>query len=149
IRSIPFLLIPIIAASNPPFFLDNYKRIGYSLICGCLFVTVWSWFFSIQLILNEGTAFKEFFGPLHSHHNLLKHLDMHATYLSIFIYTSIAFIVIEFENYNKYKKVFFSLVIVLLTAFMFHLLSRMAILYFGLSSFIYLIYKKNWRVFIP
>lgn len=144
VRALPFLLIPIISVLSPKVFVDNYKKMGYVLIFGCLFVVIWSWFFSIQSLLSEGKPFKDLFGPLYSNHNLLRCLDMHPAYLSIFIYTAIGFIAIEFRNYKKNMKIVNSIIVMVLFAFMVHLLSRFAIFYFIVSSVIYLIYNKHW-----
>lgn len=146
VRALPFLLIPLVAITSPKVFAKNYRAMGYALLFGCLFVAVWSWYFSIQSLLENNRPFKELFGPLHSNHNLLKHLDMHATYLSVFIYTSLAFIATEYRQYIKYKKIVLAVVFIVLLAFLFHLLSRIAIFYFILSSIIYLIYNKYWKL---
>jgi O-antigen ligase len=148
IRALPFLLIPTVAIINPNVLKANHKKAGYALVFGCLFVAFWSWSFSIQSIIAEGRPFKDLFGPLYSHHNLLKHLDMHATYLSIFIYTAIGFLVIEINNVTKVKKYLFIILISVLTAFLFHLLSRTAIFYFLITAFGYLVYLKQWKVIL-
>lgn len=144
VRALPFFLIPLIAILSPQVFVTNYKKMGYALILGCLIVALWSWFFSVQSLLEEGRPFKELFGPLYSNHNLLRNLDMHPTYLSIFIYSAIGFIVLEFEHFKKFKKIFYSIIIFVLLAFMIHLISRFAIFYFIFSSLVYFIYKKYW-----
>lgn len=148
IRMLPFLFVPVVAVINPIIFKENCLKIGYSLVLGCLFVVLWSWGFSISYIIKEGGSLKDLFGPLHSHHNLLKNLDMHAAYLSMFIYTSIGFLAIEMTNSAKKKTTFICILIGVLIAFLFHLLSRTAIFYFLFSTCIYLVYFKRWKVIV-
>lgn len=135
IRAIPFLCLPLIAIYKPETFTVNYKKLGLALILGCLFVLVYSWTHSIYEIFKLNRPIKELFGPLYSHHNLVKALDLHAAYLSIFIYTAIGFIVLEYNGLKKCFKLIAIVCVFLLVLFMFHLLSRNAIIYFIISTF--------------
>ena len=146
VRLIPFLCLPFVAILQPEVFTKNYKKLGYALFVGCLVVALYSWGNAIVDIANQQKPWKELIGPLYSHHNLVKHLDLHAAYLSICIYTAIGFVVMQFKTFNKQKKVIFAMAIVILIAFMFHLLSRNAMIYFLLASVVYLIYQKNWKI---
>ncbi|MFK5878245.1 MAG: O-antigen ligase family protein [Flavobacteriaceae bacterium] len=148
IRALPFLFLPLIAISIPDVFRDNYKKMGYALVVGCVIVAVYSWFVTLVEIYQLNRPMKELFGPLHSHHKLVKSLDLHASYLSIFIYTAIGFIISQKEHFSKRNKVVAVLGIIFLTAFLFHLLSRNAIAYFLMVSFVYLLYNKQWKVLL-
>lgn len=146
IRAAPFLCIPLIAISFPNIFYNNYRKMGYAIVLGCFFVMVYSWSFSISEILSTNKPFKELFGPLYSHHNLVKTLDLHAAYLSICIYTSIGFIVLEYKTLNRNFKLLAMSSIFILTLFMFHLLSRNAIIYYILASIVFLVCSRKWKV---
>ena len=148
IRAVPFFCLPIIAVISPQIFLKNYKKFGYALVLGSLVVILYSWITSIIEIQELNEPLKDLFGPLHSHHNLVKALDLHAAYLSICIYTAIGFIVTEFKNLNKNMQFVVALTIILLSLFMFHLLSRNAIIYYVLASVVFLVYYKKWKLFI-
>lgn len=148
VRAVPFLFLPMIAFIKPEFFIESYKKLGYALVVGCVVSAFYSWGFSIIEIWQLKKPIKELLGPLYSHHNLLKSLDLHAAYLSIFIYTAIGFLVIEFKKGSKKWRSIFIVTILVLTAFMFHLLSRNAIMYYLLSSIVFLIYFKYWKILI-
>ena len=148
VRVLPFLFLPVIAISIPNVFRTNYKKMGYALVLGCVLVAVYSWATTLIEIHQLNQPIKELFGPLHSHHKLVKSLNLHASYLSIFIYTAIGFIISQKEHFSKKNKVIAILVIAFLTAFLFHLLSRNAIAYFLIASFVYLFYAKQWKVLV-
>lgn len=146
VRATPFLCLPLISVTTPEVFTKNVKKLGYALFVGCLVVAFYSWSIAIVDIVNQQKSWNELFGPLYSHHNLIKHLDLHAVYVSICIYTAIGFVVLQFKTFNTQKKVFFTIMIVILTVFMFHLLSRNAMIYFLFSSVVYLIYIRKWII---
>lgn len=145
IRLIPFLCLPLIAVAQPKIFTNNYKKLGYVLLLGCLTVAFYSWSHAIIDINNKEKSWNELIGPLYSHHNLLKPLDLHSAYVSICIYTAIGFIVSQYESYSRKIQILSGFVIIILALFMFHLLSRNAIIYFLLSAVVYLIYSKKWK----
>ena len=146
VRAIPFLCLPLISVTTPEVFTKNIKKMGYALFIGCLVVALFSWSNAIVDIVNQQKPWNELIGPLYSHHNLIKHLDLHAAYLSICIYTAIGFVVLQFKTFDRQEKVFFATAIVILIAFMFHLLSRNAMIYFLLASVVYLLYQKKWKI---
>lgn len=148
VRAIPFLCLPLISVTTPEVFTKNIKKLGYALFIGCLVVALFSWINAIVDIVNQQKPWNELIGPLYSHHNLIRHLDLHAAYVSICIYTAIGFVLLQFKTFNRQKKVFFAIAIVILIAFMFHLLSRNAMIYFLLASVIYLLYQKKWSILI-
>lgn len=148
IRAIPFLCLPLISLINPEVFTKNIKKLGFALVLGCLFVTIYSWSSAIVDIYNQDKSIKELFGPLYSHHNLIKSLSLHSAYLSICIYTSVGFLVFIYKELNMQKKLISVVIICLLIFFMFHLLSRNAIIYFLSASVVFLISKKNWGLLI-
>lgn len=149
IRAAPFFALPLIAFFDPKLFSKHYKHLGYALVLGCLFVAVYSWSFSINELLSNKKPIKELFGPLYSHHNLVKSLELHSAYVSICIYTAIGFMVMQYRAIKDVKlRVALIVLMLILIAFMLHLLSRNAILYFLLASFIYLISIRKWKVLI-
>ncbi|MDA8874186.1 O-antigen ligase family protein [Winogradskyella sp.] len=148
LRTIPFLCIPLIAIVLPIVFITNYKKMGYALVLGCLFVALYSWSHALIEISTLNKSWEELFGPLYSHHNLVRFLDLHAAYLSICIYTAIGFLVVEFKNFRKSLKTASIISIILLLFFMFHLLSRNAIIYFLIASIVFLILSKQWKLLI-
>ena len=146
IRALPFLFLPTIAICAPMIFRANFNKMGYALVAGCLIVAMYSLTTTLIEIQQLNKPIKELFGPLYSHHKLVKDLGLHASYLSIFIYTSIGFLVSQIERMNKKRKIISFIVIVFLTGFLFHLLSRNAIIYFLTASFVYLLYSKRWKI---
>ena len=124
IRAIPFLCLPLISLINPEVFTKNIKKLGFALVLGCLFVTIYSWSSAIVDIYNQDKSIKELFGPLYSHHNLIKSLSLHSAYLSICIYTSVGFLVFIYKELNMQKKLISVVIICLLIFFVFHLLSE-------------------------
>ncbi|MCK0178781.1 O-antigen ligase family protein [Flavobacteriaceae bacterium S0862] len=146
IRAIPFLFLPLIAILSPNIFNKNYKKFGYALTLGCLFVMLYSWSFSILDIQSQNKPLKELFGPLYSHHNLIKALDLHAAYLSICIYTAIGFIILVYKNLKRTQQIIAIITITILSLFMFHLLSRNAIIYYLLASTVFLAYYRKWKI---
>lgn len=148
IRAVPFLCLPLISLINPEVFTKNIKKLGFALVLGCLFVTIYSWSSAIVDIYNQDKSIKELFGPLYSHHNLIKALSLHSAYLSICIYTAVGFLVFIYKELNMRKKLISVVIICLLIFFMFHLLSRNAIFYFLSASVVFLISKKNWGLLI-
>jgi len=148
VRAIPFLLIPIIAISQPEIVNKNYKKMGYALVLGCLFVSFFSWGHTIKEIFYLKKPLSDLFGALHSHHKLVKYLGLHATYLSIFIYVSIGFLITQITYLKHTHKTLTVFVVLVLTFFLFHLLSRMSILFFIFSGTTYLIYVKKWKILI-
>ncbi len=148
IRTIPFLYLPLIAVTTPRIFVENYKKMGYALVIGSLLVAIYSWSHTSIEIFNLNKPWEELFGPLYSHHNLVKALDLHAAYLSICIYTAIGFLVVEFKNCKKALKIASTISIIFLLFFMFHLLSRNAIIYFLMATIVFLIFSKQWKLLI-
>lgn len=146
IRLFPLLFLPIIAIVNPKIFYLNYKKFGYTLVLSCLIVAFWSWTIAIQFTIEQPIS--RLFGPLHSHHNLIKHIDVHPTYLAIFLNTAIGFLAIELKDKTKMIKLFLFLISLVLMLFMFHLLSRTAMLYLLISGLIFVVYQKKWKVLI-
>lgn len=148
VRAIPFLCLPLISVTTPEVFTKNIKKQGYALVLGCLIVAIYSWSSAIIDITNQNKPWKELLGPLYSHHNLVKSLDLHAAYLSICIYTGIGFLITQYHKVDRKKQVLFILAVIILTLFMFHLLSRNAIIYFLLASLAYLFYYRKWKVLV-
>ena len=148
IRAIPFFFLPVFAIATPKVFVNSYKKMGYALLMGCLIVAVYSWSHAIVDIANQQKPWKELIGPLYSHHSLVKKLDLHAAYLSICIYTAIGFVLSQLKTYNRQRKLIVILAIFILIVFMFHLLSRNAIIYFLLASIVYLVYQRKWSILV-
>ena len=146
IRALPFLLLPTVSVVSTKVLFDNYKRMGMALIFGCLATALFSWAFSFYEISQLNRPFSAIIGPLYTHHNLLKSLDLHAAYVSICIYTAIGFVIRTYSSLNNKTKRFYFIVALFLAIFMIQLLSRNALIFSFFSLSIYLVLKRKWRL---
>tara|TARA_B100001093_G_scaffold190460_1_gene183016 strand:+ start:612 stop:1832 length:1221 start_codon:yes stop_codon:yes gene_type:complete len=148
IRALPFLLLPILAVTSKELFLINYKKMGIALVLGCLLTVFCSWTFLFFEIIQLNRPFSSILGPLYTHHNLLKPLDLHAAYVSICIYTAIGFIIKVFSDLNKLSKWLYSIAVLFLALFMVQLLSRNALIFSFFSFSVLLVLKRKWRILL-
>lgn len=146
IRALPFLLLPMASIISDKLFFNNYKKMGKALVLGCLSTAFFSWTFSLYDISQLNRPFSAIIGPLYTHHNLLKPLDLHAAYVSICIYTAIGFIIKIYSDSNQKIKRFYFTAALFLSIFMIQLLSRNALIFSFLSLSVYLILKRKWRL---
>lgn len=142
-RSLPLLVLPIIILSEPRIYIEKSKNIFFSLVFGCFLAVIISWGHLISEILtNDG--FMSFFKWKYSKLNLIKPLRQHSPYLAMFIVISIGYLIkLKTQKYKPYL-VLRHVVLTVLIMFLFHLMSRTAIIFFVLSSCVYLIYNKKF-----
>ena len=144
IRALPFLLLPVTSIVSNKLFFNNYKKMGTALVLGCLSTALFCWIFSFYEISQLNRSFSAIIGPLYTHHNLLKPLDLHAAYVSICIYTAIGFIINIYSDSNQKLKQFYFITALILTIFMIQLLSRNALIFSFFSFSIFLVSKRKW-----
>ena len=148
IRALPFLLLPMASIVSNKLFFNNYKKMGTALVLGCLSTAFFCWIFSFYEISQLNRPFSAIIGPLYTHHNLLKPLDLHAAYVSICIYTAIGFIIKIYSDSNQNFKRFYFIAALILTIFMFQLLSRNALIFSFFSFSVLLVLKRKWRILL-
>lgn len=142
-RSLPLLVLPIIIFSEPRIHIEKSKNIFFSLILGCFLAVIISWGHLISEILTNDD-FMSFFKWKYSKLNLIKPLRQHSPYLAMFIVISIGYLIkLKTQKYKPYL-VLRRVVLIVLIIFLFHLMSRTAIIFFILSSSVYLIYNKKF-----
>lgn len=145
IRAIPFFVLPIIAITNRSLFRKQFKSIGLALVLGCLASALVSWTWAINDILQSKRMFSDFIGPLYTHHRAVQFLNLHPTYLSICIYTSIGFIIRFYYTFSNSTKRFLFCVAIIIGLFMLQLLSRNALIYSILFAGGYLLLNRQWN----
>lgn len=146
IRALPFLLLPMASIISSKLLFNNYKKMGKALVLGCISTAFFCWAFSFYEIYQLNRPFSAIIGPLYTHHNLLKPLDLHAAYVSICIYTAIGFIIRTYLDSKQETKRFYFITALFLTIFMVQLLSRNALIFSFFSLSVYLILKRKWRL---
>ena len=146
IRAIPFFVLPIIAVSNKSLFRKQFKSIGLALVLGCLASALVSWTWAISDILQSKRMISDLIGPLYTHHRAVQFLNLHPTYLSICIYTSIGFIIRFYYTFSGLTKRFLFCVAIIIGLFMLQLLSRNALIYSILFAGVYLLLNKQWKM---
>ena len=142
-RSIPFLTIPIIFLSQPVLFSKRKNHIFYSLVLGCLFATLICWINLAVTLINNDEVYRLFTWE-YSRLNLIKPLDQHTAYLSLFVLTSVGFLVSMLRVKKDKFRVTQIIVTVVLITFLMHMLSRTAIAYFIICTILYFIVKKKY-----
>lgn len=149
VRAAPFFLLPIIAILLPQKFSMNYRNLGYSLVAGCFFVACYSWAEVMLALKTNNDSFSQFFTSRYFNHNLVKGLNLHATYVSLFVYASIGFLAHELKEVSSNIKKSLLLVIgALLFLFLLNLLSRNILVCFALFTTGYFVYARKWRLFL-
>lgn len=149
VRAAPFLFLPIIAIHSHQKFSKNYRNLGYSLVAGCFIVACYSWSEVMLTLKANNHSFSQFFTSRYFNHNLVKGLNLHATYVSLFVYASIGFLAHQFKVCNSNIKKSLLLVIgALLFLFLLNLLSRNILVCFALFTTGYFVYTRKWRLFL-
>lgn len=145
VRMLPFLILPIITLFDPKVFRHNFNKIGGALVMGCLFVALFCWSSTLIRFFNSDDTFTALFGPLYANKGLTAALNLHPVYMSICLYTAIGFLIVGYKKSDVKSKIKRLVLVVLLSLFMGHLLSRNALVFYLISSAVYTIYNKKWR----
>lgn len=145
VRALPFFLLPIIALSENLFLEKHFKVFALALIFGCLTTAVISWTWVGYDIFQSERSISDIIGPHYTHHRAVKILDLHAAYLSICIYTVIAFIVKFYTSFPRQLKRILLVIALALAIFMIQLLSRNALIFSIISGIFFLIRAQKWK----
>lgn len=149
IRMIPLLMIPILFIANFKTFQNNFMKTGFTLLFSCILAAIICWGFNLNKIIANGEEFPRFFSPIYSNQGLTEILGIHASYMAILVNTSIVFVVYSLELKTwPFKKCLAYITILVLIAFLFHLLSRTSLFVFVVFALSYLIYKKKWSIIL-
>jgi O-antigen ligase len=149
IRLIPVVFTPIIFLYDIDFYKKYSRAIFLGLITGCFIAMLICWGnVAIEMIINN-EPLSYFFRFRHVNHQLTEVIDIHAGYLSLFVITSIAIITKHYRSLNSSLKPYGILLILLFSLFLISLLARTLLFFYVLSVFLYIIYKKAWKVIIP
>ena len=146
-RSLPLVAIPIIILSEPKIYVKKNKTIFFSLVYGCLLAVIICWGnLLLEIFKDDGVI--NLFKWEYSKFNLIKPLKQHSPYLAMFLVISIGFLIRLKAFIYKPHTTLHNIVLVVLIAFLFHLMSRTAIIFFILSSIIYFIYCRKYLTII-
>lgn len=141
-RSLPFLIIPIIFLSEPKEYDKKQNNILISLVVGCILAAIICWAYLAYDVVSNN-AYGDLLTWKYSKLNLIKPIDQHTPYLSLFVLSAIGFLVSHTKT-TALKAKLKNISMVILTLFLFHLLSRTAIIYFCMASMIYLFFNKKY-----
>ena len=121
-----FLLIPIAFMYDRKFYSDKSNSIFLGLVWGCVFTLLVCYINLFYEMMVHNEPLKEFFGSQHVGHDFTNIADSHPTYLSLFVVTSILFLIQE-----KTMAINLKLLILFFLFFgLFQLANRMALLLF-------------------
>lgn len=145
IRTIPMLVTPILFFSIKGFYNKYSKLLAYGLILGCLSAALVCWLNVAQTMYLNNEPISYLFRHRHLNHQLTEVIDVHASYMSLFVITSISIIIYNYKELsNRTKKLGLTL-LVLFIIFLFMLLARALLIFFLISAFVYLVFNANWR----
>ncbi len=125
------LFVPLLMLSENKRYIKNQRRIFMSLIWGCLATLIICYTNLTLEIIKSGEPLKVWFQDRYFAHSFTETADTHPAYLSLFLVTSILFL-IQDRQLNKTLR--YTLLIIFLFG-LFQLASKMALLLFVLFLF--------------
>jgi len=144
-RVVPVLFISYYLINDGNFFKKHINKIWLFFIIGIVLCAVISWGYVFVDILKNQKSFLLLFSQEYSNHNLTEFLDIHTPYVALFVNAALGFLVLSIHNKNiKIHKSYTYTAIIVLTIFLFNLMSRNAIFCFVLFSTIYLLKTKKY-----
>lgn len=155
IRALPFLLYPlgILSIKNQKGFdfLRFEKKLFWALTIGCLLTSIICWGNVLVNLEPNPIPANMLFGWKKSGSYLTQILDLHPPYLGMLICGSIIFMFKEIfydKNLSLIKKCIIYCFILFLLVFLFNLTSRNTLFYLIAISFIFFLYKKQWKFIV-
>jgi len=148
-RSIPIILLPLLLLSQPELFQFHKKTIFNALAAGCVIAALICWGSLLIQAISE-QSFSNIFSWRSTRQKATSILDIHPSYISIFLFTAIGFIAKTHINRanNKNRKTGPYVVLVILITFLFQLLSRTALIYFMFASILFLVLQRKFKLLL-
>ena len=149
VRLAPILMLPILFSANPKMIKDNWYKMGWVLVIGCITAALICWTHNVLTILENNESLTRMLKPEYANQGLTKVLDLHASYVAILVNTSLAFIIYNIDKRPyKLNSIVLYVCFGILMIFLLHLLARTAILTFFFAALVYIIVRKKWKTLI-
>lgn len=138
-RVIPIFFIVYYIFLDGEFFKKNFNKIWISFAAGTILAALICWSSILIDIFSNQKSLKLIFSQEYSNHNLTAALDIHTPYLALFVNAAIGYLVLSLNNLNELSYKTIKIVsILILSLFLFNLMSRNAIFCYIIFMSIYL-----------
>jgi len=145
IRVLPMLLTPLAILINKSFYRNFNRFFWQGLVLGCSIAMCICWTNVIYEMVLWNEPFSYLFRHRHTNHQLTDIIGMHASYLSLFVIASVAFLISQFKSLKPQKKKYALALIVMFSFFLFFLLARTLLFFYFVSIFCLIVFNRHWK----
>jgi O-antigen ligase len=147
VRNLPMLFLPILFISIKKDKNRFYHNIFLGLSFGVFLALLICWVnVFLEMVINK-EPFSYLFRWRHLNHQFTEIIDMHASYMALFVVTCIAYLLRYGKTYIRYKKGIY-LLMVFFTISLFFLLARTILFFAAFSILVFFILNKNYKVLV-